>query len=62
MMSYYCGECNWIGNDETALISPKGITCPVCGCCVCTDHAGEAELDYVMEMPLEYARKGIECG
>jgi len=53
MISYYCQECNWIGNEETSLISPKGITCPDCGCCLCTDYANDAELQAVMEMPLE---------
>jgi len=51
-ITYYCAACDWIADDLTALISPKGITCDRCGCCLSTDHANEADLDELMRRPV----------
>ena len=42
---YYCPECHWLGDDQTALISPKGITCPDCGCLLHTDYLITADIE-----------------
>ena len=47
-MTYYCAECDWIGNDLTV----DGVGCPNCGYCISADHANEADLDELMRRPL----------
>ena len=48
-MTYYCAECDWIGNDLTV----DGVGCPNCGYCISADHANEADLDEIMGEPLD---------